>query len=131
MACTYCYQIQKNHNTMPFETAKKMVDQLLNDETYINEMCTLWKNIAEHYVTSVENGGRSDLAGTILAYDLVNEPVNRHDLATGKKEWNVISSYSTPLLSKSDERINNLKIVCDRVNNYILHPNQTFSSGPA
>lgn len=36
MACTYCYQIQKNHNVMPFETAKKMVDQLLNDETYIN-----------------------------------------------------------------------------------------------
>ena len=61
-----------------------------DNETYQQEMCTLWKNIARHYVTSVENGGRSDLAGTILAYDLVNEPVSRYDLATGKKEWNVM-----------------------------------------
>ena len=61
-----------------------------DNETYQQEMCTLWKNIAEHYVTPVENGGRSDLAGTILAYDLVNEPVSKHKLATGNKEWKVM-----------------------------------------
>ena len=40
LKCTYCYQINKHHNVMPFEVAKKFIDMLLdNDEkinTYIN-----------------------------------------------------------------------------------------------
>lgn len=61
-----------------------------DNEIYQQEMCTLWKNIALHYVTTPAEGGRSDLASTILAFDLVNEPVSRHKLATGKKEWKVM-----------------------------------------
>ena len=55
------------------------------NETYIEEMCTLWKNIATYYATE-----RTDLASTILAYDLVNEPTNRNEIGTGKLQWEVM-----------------------------------------
>lgn len=40
---------------------------------------------------------------------------------------NLLASYSTPLQNSSDERINNIEIVCDRLNDYILKPKETFS----
>ena len=55
------------------------------DETYIAAMCQLWKNIASYYVNE-----RPDLASTILAYDLVNEPTNRNEIGTGKLQWDVM-----------------------------------------
>lgn len=48
-------------------------------------MCNLWRAIAKHYATD-----RSDLASTILAYDLVNEPTKRTDLGTGPLQWQVM-----------------------------------------
>lgn len=35
MACTYCYQHNKDHHSMPFEIAKLFIDKLLNDEYLI------------------------------------------------------------------------------------------------
>ena len=55
------------------------------NETYIQSMCELWKNIANYYVNE-----RPDLAATILAYDLVNEPTKRTDFGTGKLQWQVM-----------------------------------------
>ena len=55
------------------------------NETYIQLMCELWKNIAIHYVND-----RPDLASTILAYDLVNEPTKRTEPATGALQWKVM-----------------------------------------
>ncbi len=60
------------------------------NDTYIEAMCTLWREIAEHYVTSVAEGGRADLASTILAYDLVNEPTNKNEIGTGELQWEVM-----------------------------------------
>lgn len=54
-------------------------------EEYIVFMCDLWQAIAEHY-----SDERSDLASTILAYDLVNEPTKRNEAGTGKLQWNVM-----------------------------------------
>lgn len=54
-------------------------------EIYIEQMCTLWKNIAAYYVNE-----RPDLASTILAYDLVNEPTKRHEAGTGRLQWDVM-----------------------------------------
>ena len=51
------------------------------NELYQEEMCTLWKNIALHY-----KNDRPDLAYTIAAYDLVNEPAFE-TTSTGKKQW--------------------------------------------
>lgn len=39
----------------------------------------------------------------------------------------LLATYSTSLGSSSDERVNNIEIVCDRLNNYILEPGETFS----
>ena len=55
------------------------------NEIYIQSMCELWKNIATYYVEE-----RPDLASTILAYDLVNEPTKRTDIGTGKLQWDVM-----------------------------------------
>ena len=56
-----------------------------NTEEYIVFMCNLWRAIAKHYATD-----RSDLAPTILAYDLANEPVSRNELSTGELQWQVM-----------------------------------------
>ena len=37
LACTYCYQINKHNNFMPFETAKKFIDMLLTADADSNE----------------------------------------------------------------------------------------------
>ena len=55
------------------------------NETYIQSMCELWKNIATYYVED-----RPDLASTILSYDLVNEPTYRTKSGTGKLQWKVM-----------------------------------------
>ena len=55
------------------------------NETYIQSMCDLWRNIASHYVND-----RPDLAPTILAYDLVNEPTKRTEIGTGELQWKVM-----------------------------------------
>ncbi len=54
-------------------------------EEYIVFMSNLWREIAEHYTTD-----RADLASTILAFDLANEPVDRNDISTSKREWDVM-----------------------------------------
>lgn len=56
-----------------------------DNEDYIEFMCNLWRSIAEYYVND-----RPDLASTILAYDLVNEPTNRNEIGTGPKQWAVM-----------------------------------------
>ena len=55
------------------------------NETYINSMCELWKNIAQYYMNE-----RGDLASTILAYDLVNEPVKKTQLTENNMQWKVL-----------------------------------------
>ena len=37
LRCTYCYQINKHHNVMPFEVAKKFIDMLLDNDEKINK----------------------------------------------------------------------------------------------
>ena len=54
-----------------------------DNEEYITFMCNLWRAIAEHYLNS-------EYSSTILAYDLVNEPTNRNEAGTGKKQWQVM-----------------------------------------
>lgn len=54
-----------------------------DNEEYITFMCNLWRAIAEHYLDS-------EYSSTILAYDLVNEPTNRNEAGTGKKQWKVM-----------------------------------------
>lgn len=38
LACSYCYQINKNHHVMPFEIAKQFIDMLLNNDSNMRHM---------------------------------------------------------------------------------------------
>ena len=53
---------------------------------YVEQTCSLWKEIARHYVED-----RPDLAYTLASYDIVNEPVNYSigNANTSKEEWAV------------------------------------------
>ena len=52
---------------------------------------------------------------------------NDSDLSFKDVNDNLLSTYSTSLKNSSDERNNNIEIVCERLNNFILKPNETFS----
>ena len=51
------------------------------NDHYIDQMATLWQNIARHYVVD-----RPDLANTIITYDLVNEPTT-FGANTNVEQW--------------------------------------------
>lgn len=55
-----------------------------NNNYYQEQMCLLWKEIAKHYKYE-----RPDLAETIAAYDLINEPT-LDGSSTGKLQWEVM-----------------------------------------
>ena len=70
LKCTYCYQLNKSHNKMSFETAKTFVDLMLNDKLdYINTTNT--KGLAIHFI-----GGEPlmeiELIEKICEYIIVN-----------------------------------------------------------
>ena len=71
-----------------------------DNEDYIDFMCKLWKRIAKHYVSE-----RSDLAPTILAYDLVNEPTNRYEIGTGPKQWRVMNELYKAIREVDNEHV--------------------------
>ncbi len=56
------------------------------NESYIQFMCNLWRAIADRYAKE-----RKDLAPTILAYDLANEPTSRYEIGTGPLQWEVMN----------------------------------------
>ena len=56
------------------------------NEKYIEFMCDLWQAIAKHYATEA-----AELAPTILAYDLANEPTSRNEIGTGPLQWQVMN----------------------------------------
>ncbi len=71
-----------------------------DNENYIEFMCNLWRRIAEHYVYE-----RADLAPTILAYDLVNEPTSRKEMGTGPKQWRVMNKLYQAIREVDNEHV--------------------------
>lgn len=55
------------------------------------------------------------------------ESINQENNTKPKTPSNQLATYSTSLQSSSNSRVNNIKIVCERLNNFILKPGQTFS----
>ena len=70
------------------------------NETYIDSMCQLWRNIALHYVND-----RPDLASTILAYDLVNEPTKRTEIGSGPLQWQVMDRMYDAIREVDDHHV--------------------------
>ncbi|MBR3864145.1 MAG: cellulase family glycosylhydrolase [Clostridia bacterium] len=71
-----------------------------DNENYIEFMCNLWRKIAEHYVYE-----EADLAPTILAYDLVNEPTSRKEIGTGPKQWKVMDRMYKAIREVDSEHV--------------------------
>ena len=69
------------------------------NEVYQQEMCDLWKNIASYYLNE-----RKDLASTILAYDLINEPA-LDKKSTTKREWDVIDKMYKAIREVDEDHI--------------------------
>ena len=82
-----------------FEHSGTRKREFWDNEIYQQEMCDLWKNIALHY-----KNDRPDLAYTILAYDLVNEPATATK-PTGKEEWAVMDKIYDAIRSVDTEHI--------------------------
>ena len=87
-------------------------NNVTNNSDYTNDINTENGNILENPTPIHEER---------LSYE---EYVNKFE---NEFQSNLLSSYSTPLQNSSDERINNIEIVCDKLNNYILKPKETFS----
>ena len=69
------------------------------NEVYQKEMCDLWKNIASYYLNE-----RKDLASTILAYDLINEPaIDKKE--TIKREWDVMDKMYKAIREVDEDHI--------------------------
>lgn len=45
LACTYCYEINKNYHIMDFETAKKFIDLILNPDNNTKDYIDSWNSI--------------------------------------------------------------------------------------
>lgn len=71
-----------------------------DNEEYVAFMCNLWQSIALHY----QNEG-AELASTILAYDLVNEPTNRNEAGTGEKQWQVMDKMYEAIREVDKEHV--------------------------
>lgn len=71
-----------------------------DNEVYQQEMCDLWKAIAEHYLND-----RPDLSATIAMYDLINEPVDRNTAATSKDQHLIIKKMYDAIRSVDDKHI--------------------------
>lgn len=69
------------------------------NEVYQKEMCDLWKNIASYYLNE-----RKDLASTILAYDLINEPAIDKKVTT-KREWDVMDKMYKAIREVDEDHI--------------------------
>ena len=69
------------------------------NEIYQKEMCDLWKNIASYYLNE-----RKDLASTILAYDLINEPA-LDKKETTKREWDVMDKMYKAIREVDEDHI--------------------------
>ena len=69
------------------------------NEHYQEQMCTLWQNIAKHYVVD-----RPDLAYTIATYDLVNEPCQDGG-NTNEKQWKVFDKMYDAIREVDKEHV--------------------------
>ena len=64
LCCTYCYQINKHHHVMDFETGKQFIDILLNKE----------KGLDRYYTGDIEGLTLEFIGGEpFIAIDLINQ----------------------------------------------------------
>lgn len=61
-----------------------------------------------------------------VVYENDDEEINETEIIP-QSNSNELSSFSTKILTNDNNRYNNISIVADRLNNYVLKPGETFS----
>lgn len=61
-----------------------------------------------------------------VVYENDDEEINEAEIIP-QSNSNELSSFSTKILTNDNNRYNNISIVADRLNNYVLKPGETFS----
>lgn len=96
------------------------------------------EEISQNFSSSFKSGERLSYEEYVTKYgddynnqlemDLYIDENNENYGGTSElNDNNLLATFSTPLKSSSDERVNNIEIVCDRLNDFILKPNEIFS----
>ncbi len=83
--------------------------------------------VEKYDIDTEDNNTTSAKDNSNSATNSEDEIANNENNTSQTTTSNELASFSTPLLSSSNERINNLEIVCERLNNFILNPHETFS----
>lgn len=79
--------------------------------------------------TSGENSGIKEFTNVDSKLDITEDEHVQFDDQNNMLEENptFLSTYSTKILTDDENRYNNIKIVSDRLNNYVLEPGKEFS----
>lgn len=56
-----------------------------------------------------------------------NEESSNEEVVEENKDSNELASYTTKILTSDNNRYNNIKIVSEKLNGYVLYPNENFS----
>ena len=64
---------------------------------------------------------------TLADNNTVNENTTDNNIEEKPKTETKISSFSTPIVDDHENRLNNIKITCSRINNTVVEPDEEFS----
>ncbi|MBQ9314347.1 MAG: VanW family protein [Clostridia bacterium] len=121
-----CQNNTEENNNIPQEQSNSINDNF-SDNSVKGERMTYQDYVEKYNFVTDENNEQPSI-NTIEENNENITNVEEKNENTNEKESNhILATYSTSLGSSSDERINNLEIVCDRLNDYILKPAETFS----
>lgn len=116
---------QKNEKEENKTNISNNLDQKSNDKNKNTERLS-YNDYVQQY-KDIDKNINADY-GKKLSEDITKNSNETTDInAVIPETINKLASYSTPLIGSSKERINNIEIVCKRLNNFILKPGETFS----
>ena len=73
------------------------------------------------------NGNNSNYEASRTQYEIANNEQNNSANTNRTPIETELSSFSTPLKSGSPNRITNIKLTCNKINEYVLKNGETFS----
>lgn len=119
---TSCQKNEKEKNNTDISSN---LNQEANDANKNTEKLS-YNDYVEQY-KNIDKSINADYGKKLNENMSVNNEENTGINAVIPETVNKLASYSTSLVGSSKERINNIEIVCKRLNDFILGPGETFS----
>lgn len=108
-----------SNNSVQNQNNSNQNTERLSYEDYVQQYKDVDKNVDDKYLKKPDNSISADNEETIDINDIVPE--------IQKNNTSKLASYSTSLKGSTKDRINNIEIVCKRLDGFILKPGETFS----